>query len=119
MNFVRVSTTPSPFASRSKAIRFALGTAEPAFSMTFFIAETFDALRILGAWRRVRFCDEHIAVRQHIQPARMIELRCKRCDFEAWRDDRVSPRWANLSPVRYRPSALSAFRVRAASERGR
>ena len=37
MNTVRVSATPSPSASRSSVMRFALGVAAPAFFMKNFI----------------------------------------------------------------------------------
>ena len=33
-----------------------------------------DALRIIGPRRRVGFGDEDVAIRQHVQPARMIEV---------------------------------------------
>src|SRR5687767_9975378 len=47
-NVERVSATPSPSASRSSVMRFALGTPEPASFMNFFIAQPLTPLPSSG-----------------------------------------------------------------------
>src|ERR1700743_2815780 len=94
---LRVLATPSPLASRSSVMRFALGWAGPAPfleclsnppPMSRFGARLAGAgpfLELLGnpsayaelgvrLGRRVAFGDQHVAVRQHIDRARMRKI---------------------------------------------
>ena len=42
--------------------------------LRLFIDETLDALAVIRLWRGVGLGDQHIAVRQHVERARMVEL---------------------------------------------
>ena len=44
-----------------------------------------DAFAIGGSWRRIGFGDKHVAVRQYINPARMLEPRCVGVDCKPGR----------------------------------
>ena len=47
-------------------MRSALGTAAPAFFISFFIIQPLKPLLVLGRGRCVRLGDQHVAVRQHV-----------------------------------------------------
>ena len=72
-NMLRVSATPSPSASRNSVMRLALGTPAPAHFCACLYDKALDALAVVRLRRRVAFGDQHVAVRQHIDRARMIE----------------------------------------------
>ena len=65
-------------------IRSALGTPAPARFVTFFMNQALDALgplvgRLGG---RIGFGDEHVAIGQHVNPARMVQPARQRSDLE-------------------------------------
>ena len=65
---------PSPSASRSSVMRFALGTADPAFFISVFMNQPLMPLPSSGSRRSGGLGDQHVAVRQHMEPAGMLEL---------------------------------------------
>ena len=71
--------------------------------------EALDALAVLGPLGRRGFGDQHVAVRQHVQPARMIEPVGERDDLRCPGRDRAARRCASRSRVRClrRESAIS------------
>ena len=80
---LRNSATPSPSASRSNVMRLADGTAAPAFAMHLLHDLALDALAVVRAFGRIGLGDEHVAVGQHVDPARMRETagECIHRDF--------------------------------------
>jgi hypothetical protein len=50
-------------------MRFALGAAPPAFLLVLLEEPSLQALRsVVGPQRRIGLGDEHVAIRQHVQP---------------------------------------------------
>jgi len=52
-------------------MRFALGTAAPAFLLEELHGLGLEALTVLRTLGGVGLGDQHVAVRQHVEPARM------------------------------------------------
>ena len=65
-NGARVSATPSPSASRSSVMRFALGIAGAGASHHLLHDPALDALAVLRALRRIGLGHQHVAVGQHL-----------------------------------------------------
>ncbi len=72
-------------------MRSALGVPAPAFFWTDLHQASLDALAVLRLRRRIRFRDQHVTVRQHIEPTWMLELRGECRDRRARRSDRLAP----------------------------
>ena len=71
-------------------MRFALGTAEPARFIAFFMKKPLMPLPSSRTFGRGRFGDEDIAVRQHVEPARVIEPVREGADLRAIRRNRLA-----------------------------
>ena len=82
MKVLLVSATPSPSASRNSVMRLALGTPAPALILRQPVDEALDADAALLR-RGVALGDQHVAVRQHIDRARMVEPGREGCDRHA------------------------------------
>jgi hypothetical protein len=100
---VRTSATPSPSASRSSVMRLALGTAAPAFAITLPMIQPLMPFCGLGRLRLVRLGHQHVAVGQHVQPARVVQAAARQLDLpgpargSACR--RAASPWPGRSPV--------------------
>ena len=82
-NALLVSATPSPSASRSSVMRLALGTPAPARLHDHSHDPAPDAVAVVRLRRRVAFRHQHVAIRQHVDRARMIEPAGERIDRHA------------------------------------
>ena len=71
--------------SRNKVMRFALGHSCAGVILHHLVGEPLHALAVVRPGRRVGFGDQHVAIRQHVEPARMIELGRKSGDLETVR----------------------------------
>jgi hypothetical protein len=87
-NTVLSSAVPSSRRPRSSVMRLALGVAGAGALHRLLLDVAAQALVVVGLGRRVRLGDEDVAVRQHVQPARMVEAGRVRAHRDAVAGDR-------------------------------
>ena len=117
---VRVSATPSPSASRSSVMRFALGTPAPAFFIISFMTQPLmPPPASSGSAARFGLGDQHVAVGQHMEPARVIEAASRRRRPAGPARPSASRRPASPWPARCARWASASAWAAAASGSGR
>ena len=117
-NAERVSATPSP--SRVAQQRDPVGARDRGARLRHLLLHdpALDALGVLGLGRRVGLGDQHVAVGQHVQPARVLEPVRERVDGHPGRDVRLARPRASRARARSPPSASSTSSAPAASASG-